>query len=120
MADSRSVKRALRSLADDPPERRDPPVVTEARAALDAVPEAAAFLADGGRRRLEDAVERAERRGDLETVRAGREALAAFAALRRAVRGATDRRRPGGCDGADHFHSARGTVLRDDGQGSDR
>jgi len=119
VADSRSVKRALRSLADDPPERREPRAVSEARAALDAVPEAAAFLADGGQRRLEDAVERAERRGDLQTVRAGREALAAFTALRRAVRGETNRR-PGGDDGGDHFHSARGTVLGDDGQGSDR
>jgi len=113
------VKRALRSLADDPPERRDPPVVTEAEAALDAVPEAAAFLADDGWCRLEDAVERAERRGDLATVRAGREALAAFAELRHAVRGETNSR-PGGDDDRDHFHSARGTVLGDDGQGSDR
>jgi hypothetical protein len=109
VSDAPTVKRALRALTTDPPERRPRPrVVADATAALADVRDAAAFVADGGETRLRAVVAAAERRGDVDTVRQGRDALDALARLRETV------------DADDHFHSARGTVLGGDGQRRDR
>jgi hypothetical protein len=83
------TRRTLRALADRRRRSDDPSaVVREATAALASVEAGARFLADGGEARLARALAGAVRDGaDEETVRRGREALAALRALETALDG---------------------------------
>jgi hypothetical protein len=105
------VRAALRTLAaeegtasEDRSDALD--TIDEATAALDDVRAVAAFVSDGGRDRLERAIRRAARSGDVAAAPRGRDALAAIDRCRRAA--------------ADHFRSGRGTVLGGEGQGTNR
>ena len=144
------TKRALRALAVDPDATRDHERPSDVdRAASDTlshVETATRFLATDGASRLAHAVVRAVRAGDDETVRQGRETLAALRSLQSALDGGTD---GGSVDGAvsdpdpdrqrespstaatttesatdqppeHHFHPARGTVLGAAGKRGDR
>ncbi|MFC6988157.1 hypothetical protein ACFQJD_04485 [Haloplanus sp. GCM10025708] len=129
MANPATVKDALASLAaDDPgatPAYRRP--IDEASSAADDVTATAAFAADGGVVRLRRAIRAAARRDDEAAATAGREALARIERYRRAAvetadsTTTTERTAPGPRDGsaADHFRSARGTVLGRDRQRPD-
>ncbi|MFB6155988.1 MAG: hypothetical protein ABEJ22_08835 [Haloferacaceae archaeon] len=106
MPDVATVKRAVRALAEDAPERRGPPpIVADAGTALADVRRAARFVADGGESRLREAVGEAERRGDLETVREGRRALDALSRLRERARSDWDEAGEVDCGGNDHVDS---------------
>jgi hypothetical protein len=95
-----ATKRALRALVADGATSHDPPptaadavardpsrTVDEATDALESVEAASRYLAGDGVDRLARAVVAAGRRGDRETVRRGRETLAALQALRAALDG---------------------------------
>lgn len=137
--DLAATKRALRALVDDDVADGDrpEPVVDEAIRATECVERAARFLAADGVDRLARAVAEAVRDGDDETVRRGRESLAALRAFESALDGrvtddgvGSDAGRPRTDQSAehaerpertpDHFHLARGTVLGGDGKRGDR
>lgn len=101
-----AVRRALGALAER--ERRPEPrlIVASAETATGRVTDAAAVLAGDGCDRLEEAIERAERRGEYEVARTGRRVLATLARYRRVAH-------------ADHIHSGRGTVLHGRDQRAD-
>ena len=81
------TRRALRAFADGTP-REDPErVVDEAAATLDSVESAARFLAEGGEARLTEAVVRAVRDDESESVRRGRHVLGTLRALDAALAG---------------------------------
>lgn len=135
-----ATKRALRALVTDDVADGDRPeaVVDEAARATECVERAARFLAADGVDRLARAVAGAVRDGDDDTVRRGRESLAALRAFESAldgrvtddgvVRSDTGRPRTDPSAGhakhaehaPDHFHPARGTVLGGDGKRGDR
>lgn len=93
-APSTRARRALRALADGPPPKDPERVVDEAAATLDSVEAAARFLAEGGEARLTEAVVRAVRDGETESVRRGRHVLRRLRALDSAlVGGSVDERR---------------------------
>ncbi|AUV81098.1 hypothetical protein C2R22_05015 [Salinigranum rubrum] len=81
------TKRTLRAFADGT-RRKDPErVVEEAAATLDSVESATRFLAEGGEVRLTEAVVRAVRDGESESVRRGRHVLGRLRALDAALAG---------------------------------
>jgi hypothetical protein len=138
------TKRALRALAVDRDStcdhERPRDVVCAATDALSHVERATRFLAADGAARLAHAVVRAVREGDDETVREGREALAALRSLQSALAGGNDgdsadwtefdrqpesslaTTTPPATDAPpeNHFHPARGTVLGGAGKRGDK
>jgi hypothetical protein len=109
---------------DGPPaetEDNEPPparVVADAEAALDRLPTAARFVADGGEQRLQRVVESGA--VDDQLANRGRAVLTALSRLRAATSPDDSGRSVHPADGDDHFHRGRTTLLKGAGVATER